>query len=312
MSATATRNLVLVHTPGWQGVGDFEAIKAQVEAMAPDIAVFIVSNAAREPMARKKAAARPSLIFSPLRLMSFRPDRGRIYAGRSMSKLEEMETLVRGGLPVPRFEEIRPETVLSEEVYGPFTVVKPSHALASWGQGIELMRTRDVRYRPPATFPADHPARHAPLIAQRFIDCGHAMTCRVLTLFGAPLFTYVRQSTVPLALDPEAERFGTADFMPVPETSSAAITRDADFLGLAKAAHEAMPDIALQACDILRDKHGGLHILEVNPGGGTWMFSSETAWGYKKRLGIDDLAAPFDAFGTAARVLVDRTRAEAL
>lgn len=307
----AAHSLVLVHTPGWQDVGDFEAIKAHVETMAPDIAVFIVNNGSRAPITRKKAAARPSLVFSPLRLLSFRPARGRIYAGRAMSKLDEMRALAEAGLPVPPFEEIRPETALAADVYGPFTVVKPSHALASWGQGVELMRTQDVRYRPPSEYAADQPGRYAPMVAQRFVDCGHAMTCRVLTFFGEPLFTYLRQSTVPLALDAKATRFETADFMPVPETSEASIVRDADILALARSAYRAVPDIALQACDILRDRNGRLHILEINPGGGTWMFSSENAWGYRKRLGIDDLAAPFDAFRTIARLLVERTRAEA-
>jgi hypothetical protein len=49
----------------------------------------------------------------------------------------------------------------------------------------------------------------------------------------------------------------------------------------------------------------------VNPGGGTWMFSSESAGSYKQSLGISDLAAEFEAFRTIARMLVDRTRAEA-
>lgn len=312
MTEGATRNLVLVHSQGWQGLGDFEAIKGHVEALAPDIAVFIASNSSRSPQVRKHAEKRPSLVFSPLRLLAFRPGRGRIYAGRPMSKLDEMRQLAAAGLPVPVFEEIRPDTALSPERYGRFAVVKPSHPLASWGQGVELMRTEQVRYRPPSDFPADHPGRHAPFIAQAFVDCGRAMTCRVLTLFGTPLFTYFRQSTKPLALDPAAERYATGDFMPEPETSDAFVTREPDILALAKAAYDAMPDIALQACDILRDKHGDLHILEVNPGGGTWMFSSENAWGYKKRLGIDDLTAPFDALRTAARLLVERTRAEAV
>jgi hypothetical protein len=55
-----------------------------------------------------------------------------------------------------------------------------------------------------------------------------------------------------------------------------------------------------------------LHLLEINPGGGTWMFSSRNAQIYKDRLGTDDLAAYFDAFRVCARVLVERTRAEAV
>ena len=53
-----------------------------------------------------------------------------------------------------------------------------------------LRRTATVRYRGPEEFPDWHPGRHAPMFAQYFIDCGFPMTCRVLTFFGAPVFTF--------------------------------------------------------------------------------------------------------------------------
>jgi hypothetical protein len=306
-----SRNLVLVHTEGWQDVADFHAIKAHVERMAPDIEVFIASNTTRSSLTRKKAASRPSLVFSPVRLLSFRPDRGKVYAGQPMSKLTEMRRLAAAGMPVPAFEEIRPETILSPDVYGRYAIVKPAFELASWGQGVELRRTETVRYRAPSDFPAGHPGRQGPMVAQKFIDCGYAMTCRVLTFFGAPLFTYCRESTKPLTLDACREPYDQADFMPAPPHAKSYVTHDPAMLAFAAAAYAAMPDVALQACDILREKTGGLYLLEINPGGGTWMFSSASAASYKTKLGIDDLAAEFDAFRTCARLLIERTRAEA-
>ncbi len=309
---TPSRNLVLVHTPDWQDIADFHAIKAHVESMAPDIEVFVVSNPSRSSVTSRKAAQRPSLIFSPVRLLDFRPRRGRLYAGQPMSKLDEMRRLAASGLPVPAFEEIGPQTALSRDSYGPYVIVKPSYALASWGQNIELLPTDRVRYRAPSDYPADHLGRYAPMIAQKFVDCGYAMTCRVLTLFGVPLFTYWRQSTRPLTLDPSREPFQPADYMPAPPDMTAHVTRDPAMLALAAAAWRAMPMVALQACDILRDKDGGLHLLEINPGGGAWAFSNRSAPGYRKRLGVDDLSSFFDAFRTAAQLLVERTRTEAV
>lgn len=307
-----SRNLVLVHSEGWQDVADFYAVKAHIEATAPDIEVFIASNDSRSSLTRKKAAARPTLVFSPILLLAFKPVRGKVYCGQPMSKLTEMRRLAAAGMPVPLFEEICPETVLSPDIYGPYVVVKPSFDLASWGQGVELRRTGEVRYRPPSDYPADHPGRQAPMIAQKFIDCGKPMTCRVLTLFGAPLFTYCRESTKPLALDPKQPTYEQADFMPAPPHRVSYMTRDAAFLSLAAEAFRAMPDVALQACDILRDKTGNVHLLEINPGGGTWMLSSPNAPNYRAALGIEDLAAEFDAFRTCAGVLIERTRAEAV
>jgi hypothetical protein len=311
IASEPVRNLVLVHTKGWQDIADFQTIKAHVEKMAPDIEVFIVSNDIRSSVTRRRAAKRPTLVFSPVILMAFRPDRGKVYAGQPMPKLTEMRRLAAAGMPIPRFEEIRPETILSTDVYGPYVVVKPSHHLASWGQGVELRRTADARYRSPSEYPAGHPGRRGPMIAQKFIDCGKPMTCRVLTLFGAPLFTYCRESTKFLVLDPARVDFGQADFMPSPPDRISYMTRDPAFLDLAANAFRAMPDVALQACDILRDVDGHLHLLEINPGGGTWMLSSHNAPAYRSALGIQDLAAEFDAFRVSARVLIERTRAEA-
>ena len=306
------RNLVLVHSEGWQDVADFLAIKAIVEEMAPDIEVLVASNDIRSSLTRKRAATRPTLVFSPIRLLEFRPERGKVYQGQPMSKLTEMRRLADAGLPVPKFEEIRPETRLSPEDYGPYVVVKASHAFASWGQGIELRRTGEVRYRAPEDYPDGHPGREAPMVAQKFIDCGKPMSCRVLTLFGATIFTYCRESTRALALDPEQPVYEPADFLPAPPHRTVSSRRDPDMLALAAAAYRAMPDVALQACDILRDADGGLHILEINPGGGTWMLSSFQAEGFREALGVTDLAAEFDAFRVCARELIERTRAEAV
>lgn len=306
-----TRNLVLVHSEGWQSLADFEAIKGFVREMAPDIEVFIASNDAPSSYTRKKAAARPALIFSPIRLQRFKPDRGRIYQGQPMSKLAEVQRLAAAGVAVPPFEEIRPDTVLSPETYGPLVVVKPSYPFASWGQGVDLQHREKVRYRPPEDYPPDHPGRQGPMIAQKFIDCGHAMTCRVLTLFGETIFTFGRESTRPLALDLGKETYEVSDFMPAPPDNFVYATHEPDILALAAEAYRAMPEVALQACDILRARTGELYIIEVNPGGGTWMFSSKLADRYRERLGVEDLTAEFDAFRTCARLLVERTRAEA-
>jgi hypothetical protein len=138
------------------------------------------------------------------------------------------------------------------------------------------------------------------------------MSCRILTIFGEPIFTYCRQSTKPLNLNLEKDIFEQHEYLPAPPDRTTFITREPDLLKLAADAYRAMPEAALQACDIVRETvTGRLYLLEVNPGGGTWMFSSESSANYKQSLGISDLTTEFDAFRTIARVLVERTRAEA-
>jgi hypothetical protein len=102
------RNLILVHTNLWQDRRDFEAIKAHAESMAPDIAVFIVENDIPSSYTRRQAAWRPTLVFSPLSLVRFRPARGKVYAGQPMSKIDEMRILAQAGLrPDCRFQNLK-------------------------------------------------------------------------------------------------------------------------------------------------------------------------------------------------------------
>jgi hypothetical protein len=311
-AAHPERNLILVHSREWQDLADFEAIKRYIEDQATDIEVFIASNDIPSSATRKIAASRPTLIFSPVRLLKFRPKRGKVYAGARMSKIAEMRRLAAGGVPVPIFEVIEPNTKLSEKVYGPLVIVKPSYDLASYGQGIELFRTSHVQYRAPETFSPKHPGRLAPMFAQKFIDCGYPISCRVLTFFGEPILTFCRHSTKPLALPADKVRFEQREYMPSAPDNIIYSTREPDILKLAADAYSAMPEVALQGCDIVREKDSGrLYLLEINPGGGTWMFSNRSSFGYKKSLGVTDLTLEFDAFRTIARVLVERTRAEA-
>lgn len=228
-----------------------------------------------------------------------------------MSKLDELSRLMNAGLPIPHFEKIQPETKLSTSLYGDYAVVKPSYELSSWGQGIELHRTETVQFRKQSEYPENHHGHWAPMFAQRYIDCGAPMTCRVLTLFGVPIFTYLREATGYVDLNKLNAPYEQTAYMPVDQDLKISITNDPDYLALATLAYQAIPDAALQACDILRDKEGKLHLLEVNPGGGTWMFSSKFASAYRQSLGVDDLTTQFDAFATCARLLVERTRAEA-
>ena len=74
----------------------------------------------------------------------------------------------------------------------------------------------------------------------------------------------------------EYRRLVLAAFLRCRQTSFV-IRRDPGFLDLAFTAYRAMPDVALQACDIVREKTGKLYLMVINPGRGTWMFSSANA-----------------------------------
>jgi hypothetical protein len=313
------RSLILVHTPGYQHVGDFEEIARRVNTLAPDIEVFIATNTIPSSVTRRRAGKRPTLIFSPGNLLQFRPLRGKIYAGRPIPKLEQIARFKAAGLSVPPSVEITPGIVLPEAEFGSHVVVKPSFSEASLGQHMTLMRREAVRFVPRQSYPEDHPGRHGPMFAQKFIDTGPFVShYRVLTLFGAPLMAYRTISHVPRpALDAADDVLAN---MSLKATRQGGGTReladDADVLELARQTHSALPEAPLQGVDIIREAGSGkLFVLEANPGGNTWTFSKGNMRTrqatLQKALGVERLTDQFDAFTTAAKVLIERTRAEA-
>jgi hypothetical protein len=313
---TAERNLVLVHQPGRQDRADFETIAKKVQELAGDIEAFVASNEIPSSVTRKKAAQRPALIFSPGILDAFRPLRGKIYAGRPIPKLEQMARFAAAGLPVPAFAELTPDLVLSEQVFGSHVVVKPGHSLASHGKDITLMRRAAVRYQPPESYPPGHPGRLGPMYVQQFVDTGELVNhYRVLTLFGAPLLAYKNIASIARPpLDAAAEILAnTAVKATRPTGARTELVGDPEILKFASRTYAALPEIPLHGVDVIREeKTGKLFVLEVNPGGNTWIFSKPvSATLLKKTLEMDCLTDQFDAFTTAARVLIERTRAEA-
>lgn len=313
---TIERNLILVHTPGYQDVRDFQEISRTVQDLAPDIGSFIASNDIPSSVTRRRASRLPTLIFSPGNLLEFRPLRGKVYAGSPIPKLEQIARFKAAGLPVPESAEIRPNLVLPAE-FGSHVVVKPGHSEASHGHHLILTRRDAVRFKPKEAYPDDHPGRYGSMFAQRFIDTGPFVSHhRVLTLFGAPLLAFKTASKVARApLDSADDILATVAVKARRRDGPIARewTPDSDILELARRTYSALPEIALQGVDIVREASSGkLFVLEANPGGNTWIFSKgDMTTRLEKALGVERLTDQFDAFRTAAKVLIERTRAEA-
>jgi hypothetical protein len=155
------------------------------------------------------------------------------------------------------------------------------------------------------------------MLVQRFIDTG-PFVChyRVLTLFGVPLLAFkTTAETSRPSLDGSGDELAKVGVKA--RRRDGPITReftsDAEILNLARRTYSAIPEAALQGVDIIREaKSGKLYVLEANPGGNTWIFSKgDMTARLKAALGVERLTDQFDAFRTAAKVLIERTRAEA-
>ncbi|QPC41799.1 hypothetical protein HW532_03170 [Kaustia mangrovi] len=314
--AERTRNLVLVYEPARMDFADFKQIRARIHSRAPDIEVFVISNAAPATSEARRAAERPLLVVSPTRLRQYRPERGRIYAGKRLPKEGEMARLAERGVPVPRTALLTPDATFEPGEWGPYVLVKPTaRGSQSTGAGVQAMRTERLRHIAPEDYPPGHPGRKGPMLVQQFIDTGPCPRhYRIMTLFGEPLVAYYSE------LVDERPPLDAPDA--VLESACVATNggrrrrvffKDDDILAMARRAYEAVPEIPLQGCDILRDaRTGALYVIEINAGGNTWHFSSPMGARAREEFGsADPMVGQFGAFDVAARVLIDRTRREA-
>jgi hypothetical protein len=217
---------------------------------------------------------------------------------------------------------LTPDLKLDEAEWGDFVIVKPTDLnTSSKGHGFRLMRTRRVRYIAPRDYPANHPGRYGPMLVQQYVsDNGHVGVVRVLTLFGEPLYA-VKNRSIERIVDPDApdeviEALPVAHQLLTEATRVRSLAAEPDELALARAAHEAMPEIPLKGVDLLRDgKTGALYVIELNCRGNTWHFSSAFEAANRARNGEEferRRLSQFDALRTAARILVARTNAEAV
>lgn len=316
MSSEIEKNLILVRQNGFQSQADFRAITQRVRNLAPDIEPFIVNNSIGNAVTRRKAAGRPSLIVSFQALHRFRPARGRIYQGGYIPKPDQMRRLGAAGLPVLKSAVLTPELTLEDPNWGELVVLKPlALGYSSHGLGVSVQRRARVRYRAPQDYPADHPGRHGPMMVQRFVDSGERpCVYRVLTLFGVPLYAFlIRLDRSRPPLDCPDDELEAAVIASNSGERRRIMIEDEDVLDCARAVYPAIPEVPLQACDIIRDQRSGrLYVLEINAGGNTWQFSSKAARPMIEQMGgAHVLIDQFGAFDIAARVLAQRVRAEA-
>jgi glutathione synthase/RimK-type ligase-like ATP-grasp enzyme len=252
-------------------------------------------------------------------MVTFKPMRGKIYQGWPIPKFEELRRLAAAGVPVPRSAILTPDLDLDPSVWGEFVIVKPTDiATSSHGRGIQLMRTRRVRYMRPRDYPAGHPGRLGPMVVQQYIDTGRSVsTYRVLTFFGEPLYAQLNLANadrVELSAPDEVIE-GATIALQTAGAREGLLIDEADVLAMARAADAALPEIPLKGVDLLRDVNSGkLYVIELNAGGNTWHFSSTYSAELRRSYGAEyelRRRQQFDGLRAAARVLMQKTNAEA-
>jgi hypothetical protein len=302
-------NLIIFHVPKRQRLSDFTTIRALLSLRASDIEVHIVSqDKLLPPDFWRKAAARPTVLFSPMPVPLDPQVRGFRLLAKRFSKFEEAQMLAEAGFPVPLTRKILPDTVLDEGVWGAFTVIKPN--MGYRGRGVRLVRTRDVRWIDTKKLAADDPRHGQNLIAQQFIDTGpHAACHRVMTVLGQPV--YAMKST---AVEPVPPLSGLPEGPIEIEIAANGVERrmalidDAEIIALARQVHSRLTHTPVMGIDIIRDHASGRPVvLEMNSGGFTWHLSSDHGRKHQEDHGMD-YYGQFNALEVIADALADVTR----
>jgi hypothetical protein len=309
VTVAATRNLVMVHSPGKQALSDWVTVRERIRALAPDIDVRIASNAAPDAEISLWQAARPSLVFSPVPLVRYASSGGKLYAGREESKLDQVKRLSAAGLPVPEGFGLLPWMPLKRDNWGDYVIVKPT--MGKVGDFVRLVRTEEVGAR----YLELTNNQTTPMLVQKFIDhtdeTNRLVQYRVLTLFAQPLYSVWRRSVEPRpSLAELADRRSAhvaSNYRGVDREFK--LVKDEEVLSLATRVGEACPEFPVLGIDIIRERSTGkLYVLETNSGGHVWHFSSDPMPSPAAR---ERMYRQFGALDLAAELLIDKTRREA-
>ena len=308
---TPTRNLLIVQTTPEQDPADWIAVKEIIERKAPDIEVRIASNGQRNSTTARWQVKRPSLVFSPVRLIEFSPLGGTVYCGHVLGKDVQIRRLSAIGVPTPRTVVLSSLRSFDPDEWGEYVIVKPNNSNS--GVGITLVRTIDLSARCDEL----NAANPDQLLVEPYIDHsedGYPASYRVLSLFGRALYCIgsrwgnQRPPLADIAGDPHgiiasnSSEIGGRTF---------SLCYAAEIISLGEESHKAFPECPVIGVDIIRDSQSGrLYVLEVNPHGAVWHLSSTLS----RKLGpaiVRDLYAQFNALELAADLLIEKTRAEA-
>jgi glutathione synthase/RimK-type ligase-like ATP-grasp enzyme len=216
------------------------------------------------------------------------------------------------GAPVPETHLITKELRLDAAQWGPFTVIKPNRGLR--GQGVGLIRTRDVCWSDTALLPKKDPRHSQELLAQRFIDTGPNLACyRVFMVLGRPIYC-MASTTVDERAPLDAAGSEALDVAVAVNRMrrKLELANDREVIDLAISVHARLPHLPVMGLDIIREKSTGrLFVLEYNSTGRVWHLSSDHGIGHQKDHGLD-YYAQFDALSTITNALIEATRQRAV
>jgi hypothetical protein len=287
----ARRNLILIHRPGAGYVRDFDEISAKAHVLDPSIVIFLLpSNLKTDLDDRNWQYPTLTVALSPSFKLPIR--RGTVLKNQWVEKLAQQAVFRKHGIPTPPAIPFQFGMTLDPIIFGDFVVLKPMDLeQTSTGNGVQMFRRRRLHKMRFADFPPKHPIHSAKqgYIVQRFVDTGaHPSFFRVQTFLGKAIYAWHSTLVEPrCSLDADDSEIERTTIASQGGEKTRKLINHPEIIALAERVHEAFPHIPMLAVDIIREaKTGKLYVLECNPGGNTWHFSSRI--GEKLRLGFGD------------------------
>ena len=307
------RNLIIIHR-GSDYEQDFDEIARKVNALDRDITIYHLP--AHYPAELPAGSWQyPTLTVALHSKFKLPIRRGPVLRNQVMGKLEQQNILRQHGIPTPPAVLFRFGMKIDPIMFGEFVLLKPlDTSLQSKGKGVHVMRRARAEKIAPTDFSRGHPMHlsKAGYLLQKFVHTGeYATIYRVTTLLGRALFaaTYKSNTKSP-PLTCSDQIIESADFTQKHDRTITFESSD-DVLMLAGKVGAAFDSIPLLGIDIVRDgQTSRLYVLEVNPGGNTWHFSS-AMWAELRRQQpelVAEMKGQFGAFDIAAEALVEKTR----
>ena len=302
-------NLIIIHHPEAQHISDFEAIRDMMGSRAPDISVHIWT--AHEQGGQEfwtQARQHPTLIFSPTGVQFTASVGGAKLVSMPTTKEKEARLVHKAGFPVPQTARLTAELTLDEQVWGPFTVVKPN--IGSDGKGVRLRRTKHIHWIDPGWWPADDDRFGKELIVQQYVHSGDHVNCyRVFTVLGEIIYSIHTSLRAPLIL-PDPSGSDDVD-MPIAANTGdreVKLNYDEEVLAFAQDLARALPMRPVMPIDIVRHRDTGrLFVMEINSHGWSWHLSSPFGQKQQQTYGLN-YYTQFGGLGKIADALISRTR----
>ncbi len=304
-----TKGLILVHRA--ENSQDFAEIGRRMRKLDPSIAVLMVPDFMNPKMLPPSFTDLPILIIYLVNPPAYEFKVMKKLAVRSLNKIEEYEHLKAHSIPCLPILIFQKGMQLDRNIFGDLVVMKPGN-LTSTGKDINVVPTKLISELKQSDFPEGHLIHNDIYLIQRFVRTGsNPIHYRVSTFLGRVLYSTRSELNFPypdynLPLSELLTRTVASNYR---EHRTIKLHKNEEVIKLALLVADSLSDVPLLGIDIIQDAETGEYfVIETNPGGNTWHFTSVAGRGMVSDLGgRNQLIRQNMAWDVAAEALVSKT-----